>query len=167
MQAMNAALLLAIQLLTLLIVANGVPVLVARLCGRRAAWPLDGGLQAWDGRPLLGASKTVRGFVASVLATAAAAAVLGLGWAVGLLFGAASMFGDLCSSFLKRRLGIESSGQALGLDQVPEALFPLLACYALLALDVLLVVALVTLFTLGQVLLSPLMYRLGIRRRPY
>lgn len=164
---MNAALLLAIQLLTLLIVANGVPVLVTRLLGRRAAWPLDAGLLAWDGRPLLGSSKTVRGFVASVLATAGAAALLGLGWPLGVLFGAASMVGDLFSSFLKRRLGIESSGQAAGLDQIPEALLPLLACYALLPLDAVLVVILVTLFTLGQVLLSPLMYRLGIRRRPY
>lgn len=167
MQAMNAPLLLAIQLLTLLIVANGVPVLVTRLLGRRAAWPLDGGLRAWDGRPLLGTSKTVRGFVASVLATAAAAALLGLGWPVGLLFGAAAMFGDICSSFLKRRLGIESSGQAPGLDQIPEALLPLLASYPLLPLNAVLVVVLVTLFTLGQALLSPLMFRLGIRRRPY
>lgn len=164
---MNAVLILALQLLTLLIVANGVPVLVTRLVGPRAAWPLDGGLHAWDGRRVLGAGKTVRGFVASVLATAVAAALLGLGWAVGLLFGAASMAGDLCSSFLKRRLGIESSGRAPGLDQIPEALFPLLACYVLLPLDAVLVVLLVTLFTLGQVLLSPLMYRLGIRRRPY
>ncbi|MDZ7668214.1 MAG: CDP-archaeol synthase [Gammaproteobacteria bacterium] len=164
---MNAALLLAAQLLTLLIVANGVPVLVTRLLGRRADWPLDGGLQAWDGRSLLGPSKTIRGLVASVLATAAVAALLGLGWPVGLLFGTASMIGDLCSSFLKRRLGIESSGQAVGLDQLPEALFPLLACYALLPLNALLVVVVVTLFALGQLLLSPLMYRLGIRRRPY
>lgn len=167
MRAMNAALLLAIELLTLLIVANGVPVLVTRLLGLRGAWPLDGGLRAWDGRRLLGASKTVRGFVASVLATTAAAVLLGLGWQVGLLFGAAAMFGDACSSFLKRRLGIGSSGQAPGLDQIPEALFPLLACYALLPLNAILVVVLVGLFTLGQVLLSRLMYRLGIRRRPY
>jgi hypothetical protein len=38
------------------------------------------------------------------------------------------MAGDLFSSFLKRRLNLPPSSPALGLDQVPESLFPLLAC---------------------------------------
>ena len=75
--------------------------------------------------------------------------------------------GDLFSSFVKRRLGIQSSGQASGLDQVPEALFPLLACYRSLGLDLVSVAVLVAAFTAAQIVVSPLMYALGIRRRPY
>lgn len=156
-----------VEVLVLLAAANGAPVLVTRLLGRRWAWPLDGGAAGWDGRPLLGASKTVRGLVAALAATALAATLMGLGWHLGLAFGAASMAGDLFSSFLKRRLGVPSSGQAVGLDQIPEALFPLLACSRSLGLGPVAVLVLVALFALGQIVLSPLMFALGIRRRPY
>lgn len=158
---------LAIEVLVLLTAANGGPVLATRLLGRRWGWPLDGGARAWDGRPLFGTSKTVRGVVVAILATALAAAFMGLGWRLGVLFGAASMAGDLFSSFIKRRIGIQSSGQALGLDQIPEALFPLLACYRPLGLDPVSVMLLVVLFVVAQIVMSPVMYALGIRRRPY
>ena len=156
-----------LEVLVLLAAANGGPVLATRLLGKRWARPLDGGLHAWDGRPLLGPSKTVRGLVVAVAAAALVAALMGLGWRLGVLFGVASMSGDLFSSFLKRRLNIPSSGQAVGLDQVPEALFPLLACYRSLGLDLVGVAILVAAFTVAQILVSPLMYALGIRHRPY
>lgn len=164
---MSLTLVQVLEVLVLLAAANGGPVLATRLLGSRWAQPLDGGRLAWDGRPLLGRSKTVRGIIVAMLATSVAAALMGLGWQLGVLFGAASMAGDLFSSFLKRRLGIQSSGQAVGLDQIPEALFPLLACYRALGLDALGVLVLVALFALAQILVSPVMYVLGIRRRPY
>jgi hypothetical protein len=164
---MHATLILAAELLVLLIVANGTPVVATRLLGRRLAWPLDGGLMAWDQRRWLGPSKTVRGVVTSLLATTAVAVLFGFAWQIGMLFALASMAGDAGSSFIKRRLGIESSGRALGLDQIPEALLPLLVMYQPLALGPVLVLLVVSLFTVGQILVSPLMFRLGIRRRPY
>jgi CDP-2,3-bis-(O-geranylgeranyl)-sn-glycerol synthase len=167
MPAMNLPPLLALELLLLLWVANGVPVLVAWLLGERWNRPLDGGRTAWDGRPLLGRSKTVRGIVSGVAGTALAAAVLGHGWQLGAVVGAASLAGDLFSSFLKRRLGIESSGQAVGLDQVPEALLPLLVVQGRLGLDGYGILLLVVLFAAAQLAISPVMYRLGIRKRPY
>lgn len=156
-----------VELLCLLAVANGTPVLVTRIFGSRGAWPLDGGIVLGDGRRLLGASKTVRGFVSAVAATAMVAPVLGISAGVGALIGATAMAGDLFSSFIKRRLGIPSSGRASGLDQVPESLFPLLACYRTLDLDLLTVALVVLLFGAGQALVSPLMYRLGVRRHPH
>jgi CDP-2,3-bis-(O-geranylgeranyl)-sn-glycerol synthase len=164
---MKLTMIQALEVLVLLTVANGGPVLATRLLGSRWAWPLDGGLRAWDGRHLLGTSKTVRGIVVAVAATAFVGALLGIGWRLGALFGAASMAGDLFSSFLKRRMGVASSGQAVGLDQVPEALFPLLACYRPLGLDPPSVLLLVALFAVAQIVISPVMYLLGIRRRPY
>lgn len=158
---------LAIEVLVLLAVANGTPVLATWLLGERWAAPLDGGIAFLDGRPLLGRSKTVRGVITGVMATGAAAPALGWSWQLGLGFGAASMAGDLFSSFVKRRIGIQASGQATGLDQIPEALFPLLACRGALGLDGAAVALLVALFTAAQLAASPLMYRLGIRRRPY
>jgi len=158
---------LIVELLILLLLANGTPVVAARLLGERWGAPLDGGRRAWDGRRWLGPSKTVRGFVVAVLLVAPAAAAFGHPVWLGVLFAMASLLGDAASSFVKRRLDIEPSGRATGLDQIPEALLPLLVCYQLLALTPAVVVAVVALFVLGQVLMSPLMYRLGIRHRPY
>lgn len=46
--------LLIAQLLLLLLVANGAPILAHKLLGETGSCPLDGGVKAWDGRPLLG-----------------------------------------------------------------------------------------------------------------
>ena len=120
--------------LLMLLVANGTPVLAGHLLGGRLARPVDGGRLAPDGRPWLGVSKTVRGVLLSVAATAAFAAALDLGWSTGGVFGALAMGGDLLSSFIKRRLGLAPSSRAPGLDQIPEALLPLSGCAVALGL---------------------------------
>jgi len=158
---------LVVELLLLLLAANGAPVLLARLLGDRWAWPVDGGIILADGRPLFGRSKTWRGIAVGLAATALVGQVLGYGAELGLLFGAASLAGDLLSSFVKRRLGIQSSGKALGLDQVPEALLPLLVCRSELGIGWPAVALLVALFFGGSLLLSRAMFRLGIKKRPY
>ena len=76
---------------------------------------------------------------------------------VGTLVAIFAMAGDLFSSFSKRRLHLDSSSMAIGLDHVPEPLFPLLASRMLLPLSILDVVAGVTIFLVGAVMLSPLL----------
>ena len=71
---------LLLQLLILLVVANGTPVLAKKLLGAVFARPLDGGALFVDGQPLLGPSKTIRGIGVSVLATSICAALMRLGW---------------------------------------------------------------------------------------
>ena len=153
--------------LLLLLAANGMPVLARRLLGERGAAPIDGGRHFSDGRPWLGESKTWRGLLAAVLATAPLGALLGLGWGLGALFGLLSMLGDLLASFTKRRLGIPPSGRARLLDQLPEALLPLAVLREPLGLDWTEVVLITAAFTLLEWLVSPWLYRLRIRRRPY
>lgn len=92
---------------------------------RRAAWPIDGGRVLPDGQRLFGASKTWRGLLAALLATAVAAVALGRGAAFGVEFAALAMAGDLGTSFVKRRLRKPSGANVPGLDQLPEALLPL------------------------------------------
>jgi len=74
---------LILKLLVLLILANGTPVIARNSFAERFAWPLDGGIKLFDGQPLFGSSKTVRGVVLSVLVTAAGGALTGLGWQAG------------------------------------------------------------------------------------
>lgn len=153
--------------LILITLANGTPVIANRILGRRFARPLDGNVKFIDGRALFGASKTIRGIVVSILATSACAPLLGLDWKIGLLVAIAAMFGDLLSSFLKRRLGLPPSSRATGLDQIPESLFPLLASKPLLSLTALDVTAGTAIFWIGEIILSRILFRLRIRERPY
>jgi hypothetical protein len=77
------------------------------------------------------------------------------------------MAGDIFSSFLKRRFRLPASSKATGLDQIPEALFPLLACSSMLSFGITDVVVGVAVFFLGSFVVSRLSYRLGIRDHPY
>src|SRR4051794_29416089 len=156
-----------VMALALLTVANGMPVLTNPVLGRQGAWPIDGGLVLVDGQPLLGRSKTWRGVVVAVLATSAAAVVLELPWHVGALAGAAAMTGDLALSFVKRRMRLAPSSRALGVDQVPEAVLPLLTRQNALGLTLAGVAVTTALFWIGVAGLSRLLYRLGIREQPY
>ena len=156
-----------LQLLMLLMLANGTPLVARKILGERFSYPLDLGVEFVDGRPLFGRSKTIRGVVLAVLVTMAGAPLIGLGWEIGLLVGTLAMTGDLVSSFLKRRLDMPPSSRASGLDQVPEALFPLLACRNLLSLTMADMAAGVALFFIGEVVLSRVLYKFRLRDRPY
>jgi len=158
---------LEIKLLLLLMVANGAPVIAWDLFKERIAWPLDMGIRLADNRPLFGPAKTWRGIVASLVMTPLCALAFELTWQTGFIVAVMAMMGDLISSFCKRRLGIESSGKALGLDQIPESLLPLLAVRDICGLDRLSIALLTGLFFVLEVSLSPTLYRLGIRKRPY
>jgi CDP-2,3-bis-(O-geranylgeranyl)-sn-glycerol synthase len=156
-----------LQLMALLMVANGAPVIAKKVFGNRFSLPLDMGLTLADARPLFGPSKTYRGVVASLLAGAAGAPLVGLSFKIGLTVAAAAMAGDLFSSFIKRRLNLPSSSQGLGIDQIPESLFPLLACRAALSLttgDILLGVGI---FFAGELVLSRVLFHARLRDEPY
>jgi len=156
-----------LQLLVLLMLANGTPVIAKKILGERFAYPLDCGVVFIDGRPLFGHSKTIRGIVLAVLVTTAGAPLIDLDWTIGFVVGGLAMVGDLASSFLKRRIALPPSSRASGLDQVPEALLPLLACRDLLSLTMADIGVTAALFVIGEVLLSRVFYALRLRDRPY
>lgn len=158
---------LELKLLILLVLANGAPIMARHLLGDCCAWPIDGGIKTPKGNPLLGHSKTLRGLVAAVLLSAAIAHLLGIDWRWGGAIGAFAMLGDLLASFIKRRLGYPPSSQAIGLDQIPESLIPLLLVAPVFQLGIWSIFLLVLAFSLVVPLLSWLFYLLGVRRRPY
>ena len=158
---------LILKLVLLLAIANGTPVMAERLLGRFLSYPLDAGKTFIDGRRLFGSSKTIRGIVVAVVATSACAPVLGVTWPTGSLIGVAAMAGDLISSFIKRRMGRPPSSRALGLDQIPESLLPALACKSPLALTAADVIVVVALFSVGELILSRLLFKMHIRKEPY
>ena len=169
---------LIIKVLLLLLLANGTPVVAKKLLGSRWACPVDGGKCFIDGRALFGSSKTFRGIVSSLLVTSAGASLLGYSILTGASFAVASLTGDLASGMIgagifalpallyflsvaffvrmeARRLNLPPSSRALGLDQLPEAILPLLFCWQALELDIATAVAVVVLFFCGEIILSP------------
>jgi hypothetical protein len=142
-------------------------VIARNFLGQAAAWPIDFGWRFADGQPLFGRSKTIRGLVVAIVLTAGAAPMIGLSWRIGAATAAASMAGDLLSSFVKRRLRLAPSSMAPVLDQLPESLFGALAARCGLPLDLRDIVVCVAVFTAGQVILSRLAYAFGLRDEPY
>jgi CDP-archaeol synthase len=153
--------------LVLLAVANSAPVVAKNFLGRAADWPVDFGWRFVDGQPLFGRSKTFRGLLVAVALAAGAAPMMGLSWRIGAATAAASMAGDLLSSFVKRRLRLAPSSMAPVLDQLPESLFGAVAAGCDLPLGPRDIAICVGVFTLGQMIVSRGAYALGLRNEPY
>jgi hypothetical protein len=87
-----------LEMLILLMLANGAPVIAKKILDNRFSYPMDAQICFVDGNRLFGPSKTIRGIVLAVLATAAGATLIGLDWMLGALVGSTAMLGDLFSS---------------------------------------------------------------------
>jgi len=158
---------LLIQILVLILCANGAPVLVQRWFPSSINQPVDLGYHFIDNKPLLGASKTWRGLMASLLLTPLCAFLIGISPLHGFIIACLAMSGDLISSFIKRRLNIPVSAMAIGLDQIPESLLPFIFVYFYYQLSLLQLVSGVILFILCELMLSMVLFKMGIRKRPY
>jgi CDP-2,3-bis-(O-geranylgeranyl)-sn-glycerol synthase len=156
-----------LSLLLLIVTANGAPILLEDLLGRRFAWPIDGGLRFSDGRRLLGESATLRGLAGAVVCTSVVGSLLGFPIQTGAVIGLFAMAGDALSCFVKRRLGMDPGDRAIGLDQIPESLLPLLAVMESYTLDWLDVALLVLAFTGFSLVVSRVLFRLKLRKRPH
>ena len=156
-----------LKILILLIVANAAPIFAARWLGDLYACPLDMGKCLPDGQPWFGPSKTGRGIIAAILACVAVGFLLNIHPQISVLLALFAMLGDLTSSFIKRRLHKPSSSRFIGLDQVPESLFPLLVVKEVMAFSMTDIVVMVLLFTLSDLLVSRLLYKWHVRKHPY
>ena len=157
-----------IQSLILISAANGAPLLVARPAGsapcpsdrrgdriaRRSSSTRSFQDLAWARRSY--SSRDLRGGPDRSAVAAGCARC-----------GASAMAGDCLSSFVKRRFGLEPSSMTLGLDQVPESLFPAIVCSAYLPLGPVDVLTIVLVFSVGELAMSRLLFAVGLRDRPY
>ncbi len=149
--------------LALLVTANSTPVLLSMVLGRRWAQPIDGGLKLPDGRPLLGSHKTWRGLIGGTAAAGIVGAVLSVGFAAGAAFGLLALLGDLVSSFIKRRMGRASGRDTPFLDQLPEALLPMIVLHDRLDLTLHAIAGTAVVFMVLDLLATGL---LGSRKAP-
>jgi len=158
-------------------VANAVPVIVG---GGRA---LDGGRKMPDGKPIFGSHKTVRGFVAGVVAgtltgMAQYAAlqfvvlsdfVLPFQFSVwlGFLISFGALVGDLVHSFVKRRIGIAEGSPLPVADQLDFVAGAVLFSF-LVSPPPLLTIFIIFVITLPIHLLTNLLaYVVGVKKTPW
>ncbi len=156
-----------VELLLLIIIANAAPVILSYLFHHRPSLPVDFGIDFFDKKPFLGDNKTWRGLLSSLIITALAAKLLGLGYITGLQLASLAMAGDLLSSFIKRRINQQPGAQFLILDQLPEALLPAWFLMDSFELELMQVMVVVTGFIIIERGLSLLFFKLGVRKSSY
>src|SRR5512138_3548462 len=115
-----------LQALALLIAANAAPVVLSKLMRERPGTPLDFGCTMPDGERLFGGHKTWRGLFFGIAAGATLGGFLGIAPWIGVGFAATSLIADALTSAVKRRLRLRPGSELPGLDQIGEALLPLI-----------------------------------------
>lgn len=155
------------HLLLLIIVANACPILIRNLVKGKWSHAVDADIRFIDGHPLFGISKTWRGVITSLIITPVVGIMLGYPIETGILISLLATTGDLFSSFIKRRLKCETSSMLPLLDQIPESLLPALCMMHTFKLDLTSIFILVLFFTIFELTISKILYRLGIRKHPY
>ncbi|MBU0590873.1 CDP-2,3-bis-(O-geranylgeranyl)-sn-glycerol synthase [Candidatus Micrarchaeota archaeon] len=128
---------IALDLIIFLIpiyVANSTPVILG------GGTPLDLGTKLWDGKPLFGESKTIRGFISGVLGGTVMGGIIASFYllpffstaqdqfiaAIMMSFG--TMSGDAIGSFIKRRFSMEP-GKPFILDTILFVIVALVLVY--------------------------------------
>ena len=155
------------HLLLLIVAANAGPIIIKNILKNTWDLPIDGGVIFIDGQPLFGLSKTWRGLVASLIFTPVVAMILGYSIQIGVLISLLAMAGDLCSSFIKRRLKLSSSSMAPLLDQIPESLLPAVVMMQVFKLSPSSVFILIMIFILFDLSISQVLYKMSIRKKTY
>ncbi len=123
-----------IGVIIFLFLANLLPVITEVVLGDRLRYPVDGGVNWLDDKPLLGKNKTIRGILACVVGGAIVCSLIRQPWWVGGVVATLVMTGDLTSSFIKRRFNIPSGKDLFPLDHLLESLFPVLFLVPILSL---------------------------------
>ena len=135
---------------------------------------MDMGKKFLDGRRIFGDGKTIRGFACGLVVGTIVGILQGIAGAqlkeyllLGFLLALGALLGDLASSFIKRRLGIERGGAAPGLDQLSFVVVALLLASPV-NLPSWQVIAVILIITPPIHLATNFIgYKLGLKDRPY
>lgn len=157
-------------------VANAAPVIFG------GGYPLDADKLFWDGKPIFGSNKTVRGFFAGLLVGSFAGFVLsGLyqlsgfpqnflfqydAW-LGFMLSLGALTGDLLHSFIKRRLDISPGLPLPVADQLDFALGALLFSVVVYPPPWLIAVVILIATPPIHLLTNYLAYLIGVKKTPW
>ncbi|MGD8564951.1 MAG: CDP-2,3-bis-(O-geranylgeranyl)-sn-glycerol synthase [Candidatus Bathyarchaeota archaeon] len=147
--------------------ANAVPVIFG------GGPPVDFGRSFNDGRPVLGKNKTFLGFFSGLIIGTAVglleSVVFDYPINFGLILSLGALTGDLASSFLKRRLGLQPGDLLPVLDQIDfiigAILFCTLFCSQILSPGMVILVLILT--PPIHLLTNYIAYHLGLKNNPW
>lgn len=157
-------------------VANAAPVIFG------GGYPLDAGKLLWDGKPIFGSNKTVRGFFAGLLVGTFAGFVLSSLYQLdgfpqnflfqydillGLMLSLGALAGDMLHSFIKRRLDISPGSPLPVADQLDFALGALLFSVVVYPPPLLIAVIIVIVTPPIHLLTNFVAYLIGVKKTPW
>jgi CDP-2,3-bis-(O-geranylgeranyl)-sn-glycerol synthase len=158
-------------------VANAIPVILG---GGR---PIDAGKKLFNGKPILGSHKTIRGFVAGIiagtLASTAENLLLQFGglsdlsfpfdfsvW-LGFVVSCGALFGDLVHSFFKRRVGMTEGSPLPVADQLDFVVGAILFSFLVSPPPMLTIIIIFTITFPAHLLTNFLAYLVGFKKTPW
>lgn len=157
-------------------VANAAPVIFG------GGYPVDAGRSFWDGKPLFGSNKTVRGFFAGLLVGTFAGFVLSFIYQLegfprnflfqynillGFLLSLGALTGDLFHSFIKRRLDISPGSPLPIADQLDFVLGALLLSALLYPPPLLIAIIILIVTPPIHLLTNFIAYLVGAKKTPW
>jgi CDP-2,3-bis-(O-geranylgeranyl)-sn-glycerol synthase len=148
--------------------ANAIPVIAG------GGQPIDFGKKFFDGKPIFGRNKTVRGFLFGLVA----GTVVGLIESAffteypilfGFLLSLGALFGDLAGAFVKRRLGLAPGDLLPVVDQVDFIIGAILFSFflSLQFMSPELIIAVLIITPPIHILTNFVAYKTGLKNRPW
>ncbi|MEM2994489.1 MAG: CDP-2,3-bis-(O-geranylgeranyl)-sn-glycerol synthase [Candidatus Bathyarchaeia archaeon] len=145
--------------------ANAVPVIAG------GGHPIDFGRKFFDGKPVFGRNKTIRGFIFGLTAGTTVglleSAFYNYPTPFGLLLSLGALLGDLTGAFLKRRLGIPPGGLLPIIDQIDFVAGALLLALPLQILNLNLGITVLIITPPIHLLTNYAAYKLGLKSNPW
>jgi len=157
-------------------IANAVPVIFG------GGYPLDAGKLFWDGKPIFGSNKTIRGLIAGLLLGTLAGFVLSSLYQLegfprsflfqyniflGFMVSLGALTGDLVHSFVKRRLDISPGSPLPVADQLDFVLGALLFSVVVYPPPWLATVIILVATAPIHLLMNFLAYLIGVKKTPW
>ncbi len=129
--------------------------------------PIDLGKRWFDGRPIFGSHKTIRGLISAWVAGWLTGLAIGAP-RYGLLVGIVASLGDLLGSFAKRRMGIPPGEKApLLIDQLDFILPSAIIAYITLSVSIAEILIAILITPILHILTNTIAYLLGLKPHPW
>ena len=145
--------------------ANAIPVIFG------SGKPVDFGIRFFDGRPIFGKNKTMKGFLLGLLGGTVVGLVESYLFAYSIFFGfllaVGALIGDLMGSFVKRRLGLAPGALLPVFDQLDFVIGALVFSYPLAMLSWKIVLLIFTITFPLHLLTNFLAYKIGFKKNPW
>jgi CDP-2,3-bis-(O-geranylgeranyl)-sn-glycerol synthase len=146
--------------------ANAIPVIAG------GGHPIDFGKKFFDGKPIFGTNKTIRGFFSGLVVGTAVGLVESAFFTeypilFGFLLSLGALLGDLAGAFVKRRLGLAPGDLLPVIDQVDFIVGAILFSVFIFPFSLELIITVLIITPPIHILTNFVAYKIGLKNRPW